>query len=150
MQVSIQGTVKELSENGLRVNGKPVTQQMLSVLIRMGACEEVGQEQREDGQKGPSAKVYRFGGEKLFNFTVDNKKQQSEQKPKEAPEAEKKTPARRTTDKQPEPQETPEKALEDAVKVDAGEAIAKVFQEMPVDALAKVITALQGLQKTIH
>lgn len=80
MQVTIEGTVKELAQHGLRVNGKPVTQQMISVLVRLGACEEVGQEPKEPGQKGPSAKIYRFANKKTFNFSLESPK-----KPEEGP-----------------------------------------------------------------
>lgn len=74
MQVTIEGTVKELANHGLRVNGKPVTQQMISVLVRLGACEEIGQEEKAPGHKGPTAKIYRFANKKTFNFALEAKK----------------------------------------------------------------------------
>lgn len=83
MQVTIEGTVKELAEHGLRVNGKPVTQQMLSVLVRIGACEEIGQVEKEPGAKGPAAKIYRFGAQKMFNFSIDNKPKKAQAEPEE-------------------------------------------------------------------
>lgn len=73
MQVTIEGTVKELAMHGLRVNGRPVTQQMISVLVRLGACEEVGQEEKEPGHKGPTAKIYRFANKKTFKFALEDK-----------------------------------------------------------------------------
>lgn len=70
----IQGTPKELVANGLTVNGKVVNQQIISVLVRLGVCEEVGIEQRPAGSKGPAAKVYRFFGKKAFKFAIDKQK----------------------------------------------------------------------------
>jgi hypothetical protein len=126
MEIAIQGTVKELASHGLRVNGKPVTQQMLSVLIRLGACEEVGEEEKQPGQKGPAAKVYRFGGKKTFNFSIDNKPKVKE----EAQQAQ--TPAETPT-------ESPIHAM-----------LPAALQSMTENDVKAMIVGLQTLQTMIH
>lgn len=132
MEIAIQGTVKELALHGLRVNGKPVTQQMLSVLIRLGACEEVGEEEKQPGQKGPAAKIYRFGGKKTFNFSIDNKPKVKEEAPpvEEAQQAQ--TPA-----------ETPTKSPIHTM-------LPAALQNMTENDVKAMIVGLQTLQTMIH
>lgn len=91
MSFSIQGTPKQLVEAGLMVNGIPVTQQMISVLVKIGACEDIGPEERPQGAKGPAARVYRFGAKKQFKFAAEAPKQ--EETKREENKEETKTPA---------------------------------------------------------
>ena len=64
----MQGTVKQLIDNGLKVNGKFVDQSMLSVLIRLGIGEEIGEEPKPPNQKGRAAKIYKFENSHQLKF----------------------------------------------------------------------------------
>ncbi len=154
MQIAIQGTVKELASHGLRVNGKPVTQQMLSVLIRLGACEEVGQEDREEGQKGPSARIYRFGGKKTFNFSIDNKPVEEKAVPEPSSEGLPTTGTPQTTPlealKTAIEQEGAAKPLETQPTIVSVPALPPVLQNMSENDIQAMIVALQSIQSLMH
>lgn len=147
MQVIIQGTVKELASHGLRVNGKAVTQQMISVLVRLGACEEIGQEEKEPGQKGPAAKIYRFGGKKTFSFSIDNKVQEDDKKNIKEESPNKEVPKQ-------EESPSPLQALKTAVEAENREESSKVslpelpaaLQSMTENDVKAMIVGLQSLQ----
>lgn len=66
-----QGTAKELTAKGIKLNGKAVCPVMLSVLAGFGLVEVVGQVERKEKQRGKAASIYRIKAQAGGQFTQE-------------------------------------------------------------------------------
>lgn len=66
-----EGTVKELTENNIRVNGFPLDKASLGVLIHLGFGVMMGEAPRTSA-RGRAAKVYRVAFEQECVFSTEH------------------------------------------------------------------------------
>lgn len=67
----MKGTLKELIDNGLKVNGKEVNLNQLCILVKFGVGRLAGYARHSSG-KGKSAGVYEFDSEESLSLSVTN------------------------------------------------------------------------------
>lgn len=73
MSNTIRGTVQELINRGLKINGESIGQAEFSVLARLGKdtfAKNVGIVPRVEGKKGKPATIWELNPSALINITV--------------------------------------------------------------------------------
>lgn len=71
---SFKGTAKEWEEAQVKVNGKLITQPMLSIMSQIGVAKILGEVPRPKGKKGHPEKIYQIVGKSglKVEFNSDN------------------------------------------------------------------------------